>query len=171
MMRIRTIAVLLSVCLSPAVALAAEEIKHAFLATGGETFIVDENGKTVWKYTQSSRDGWVLPNGNVLLALSKSKAFPGGGVAEVDRDGSTLFEYKGSQAEVNTVQPLTDGRVLLTEAGDKPRLVEVDRTGKILVVVPLQAQIKDHHLQTRMARKLANGRAGANEGCARTQPR
>jgi hypothetical protein len=33
----------------------------------------------------------------------------------------------------------------------------VDRRGKIVVEVPLQAQTKDHHLQTRMARKLDNG--------------
>lgn len=136
---------------------AAEPIKHGFLATGGETLIVDDAGKTTWKYPQSSRDGWVLPNGNVLLALTKNKMYPGGSVVEVDRDGKTLFEFKGTQSEVNTVQALADGIVLLTEAGDKPRLLEVDRKGKVLVEVPLDAQTKDHHLQTRMARKLANG--------------
>ena len=46
---------------------------------------------------------------------------------------------------------------MLTEAGDKPRLLEVDAEGKILVEVPLDAQTKDIHLQTRMSRKLANG--------------
>jgi hypothetical protein len=46
---------------------------------------------------------------------------------------------------------------MLTEAGPKPRLLEVDSNGKILLEVPLQAQTKDLHLQTRMARKLANG--------------
>ena len=138
-------------------AIAAEPIKHGFLATGGETFIVDEAGKTTWKYPASSRDGWVLDNGNVLLALSKSKAYPGGAVVEVDRDGKTLFEFKGTQSEVNTVQPLGEGKVLLTEAGDKPRILEVNREGKVLAEIPLEAQTKDHHLQTRMTRKLANG--------------
>ncbi|MBN9121002.1 MAG: hypothetical protein J0I06_17935 [Planctomycetes bacterium] len=138
-------------------AFAAEPTKHAFLATGGETFIVDEAGKVVWKYPQSSRDGWVLENGNVLLALSKSKTHPGGAVVEVGRDGKVLFEFKGAQSEVNTVQPLGGGRVLLTEAGDKPRVLEVSREGKVVAEVPLQAQTKDHHLQTRMTRKLANG--------------
>ena len=46
---------------------------------------------------------------------------------------------------------------MLTEAGNKPRILEVDREGKIVVEVPIQAQTKDHHLQTRMTRKLANG--------------
>jgi hypothetical protein len=151
-----SILALAAVALAPA-ARAAEPVKHAFLATGGETFIVDEAGKTVLTYPASSRDGWVLDNGHILLALSKGKAYPGGAAVEVDRDGKALFEFKGMQSEVNTVQPLGDGRVLLTEAGDKPRILEVGRDGKILAEVPLQAQTKDHHLQTRMTRKLANG--------------
>jgi hypothetical protein len=136
---------------------AAEPVKHAFLATGGETFIADEAGKAVWTYPASSRDGWVLDDGHVLLALSKGKAYPGGAAADVDRDGKVLFAFKGTQSEVNTVQPLGEGRVLLTEAGDKPRILEVNRDGKIVAEVPLQAQTKDHHLQTRMTRKLASG--------------
>jgi hypothetical protein len=139
------------------VVVAGEPIKHAFLATGSETFITDAHGKTTWKYPHSSRDGWVLDNGNVLLALSKNKSYPGGAVAEVDKEGKVVFEFKGTQSEVNTVQSLGEGKVLLTEAGDKPRILEVDRDGKIVAEVPIQAQTKDHHLQTRMTRKLANG--------------
>jgi outer membrane protein assembly factor BamB len=154
--RILATALISAVPAAPAGA-ADPPIRHAFLATGGETFINDESGKAVWKYPQSSRDGWVLESGNVLLALSKSKTYPGGAAVEVDRDGKVLFEYKGTQSEVNTVQPLGDGKVLLTEAGDKPRILEVGRDGKVLAEVPLQAQTKDHHLQTRMTRKLAGG--------------
>ena len=135
----------------------AEEsaISHSFLATGQETFIVDGAGKTTWSYPKSTRDGWVLPNGNILLALSKSN--DGGSVVEVTREGKVVFEFKGTQSEVNTAQMLENGNILLTEAGAKPRLLEVTREGKIAVEVALQAQTKDHHLQTRMARKLANG--------------
>jgi outer membrane protein assembly factor BamB len=135
----------------------SKPITHAFLATGGETYIMDGTGRVVWRYPHASRDGWVLPDGHVLLALNKSKTYPGGAVVEVDRDGKIHFEFKGTQSEVNTVQPLAGGRVLLTEAGDKPRLLEVDRQSRVRVDVPLQAQTKDHHLQTRMARKLDNG--------------
>jgi hypothetical protein len=133
------------------------KITHSFLATGAETFLVDGSGKIVWHYTQSSRDGWVLPNGNVLLALSKSKDRPGGSVVEVTRDNKVIFEFVGTQSEVNTVQALDNGNVLLTEAGAKPRLLEMNRKGQVVVEVSLNAQTKDHHLQTRMARKLANG--------------
>ncbi len=133
-----------------------ETIKHSFLATGQETYILDDDGKVIWRYPQGTRDGWVLPNGDVLLAVTKNKDYPGGAAVEVTRDGKVVFEFKGTQSEVNTVQAVGDN-ILLTEAGDRPRLLEVDRKGKIVVDVPLQAQTKDHHLQTRMARKLANG--------------
>jgi hypothetical protein len=132
-------------------------VKHGFLATGGETFIVDADGKTVWTYPHATRDGWVLADGNVLLALSPSKQWPGGAAVVVDRGGKTLFSFKGTQADVNTVQPLAGGNVLLTEAGAKPRLIEVSRVGKVVAAVPLQAQTKDFHLQTRMSRKLPGG--------------
>jgi hypothetical protein len=131
-------------------------IKHSFFAVGVETYILDDDGKVVWRYPQGTRDGWVLPNGNILLAVTKNKEYPGGAAVEVTRDGKIVFEFKGTQSEVNTVEAVGDN-ILLTEAGDKPRLLEVDRKGKIVVEVPLQAQTKDHHLQTRMSRKLANG--------------
>jgi hypothetical protein len=142
---------------SASIAFAEEPITHSFLATGGETYIRDGSGKITWSYPQGSRDGWVLPNGNVLLALSKNKNYPGGAAVEVTKEGKIVFEFKGTQSEVNTVQPLEKDVVLLTEAGAKPRLLEVDRSGKVLVEIVLQAQTKDHHLQTRMSRKLANG--------------
>jgi hypothetical protein len=135
----------------------APKVSHSFLATGGETFIVDGVGKVTWSYPQSSRDGWVLENGDVLLAFSKGKDFPHGAAAIITKDGKIAFEFKGTQSEVNTVQPLKDGNILLTEAGDKPRVLEVTREGKVVAEVPLTAQTKDHHLQTRMTRKLPNG--------------
>jgi hypothetical protein len=135
----------------------ATGITHAFLATGGETFIQSGDGKVTWRYPDGSRDGWALPDGRVLLAASKSKQYPSGAVVEVDKDGKTTFEFKGTQSEVDTVQPLEGGRVLLTESGPKPRLLEVDRAGNVLVEFPLQCQTSNHHMQTRMARKLPNG--------------
>jgi hypothetical protein len=132
-------------------------ITHSFLALGAETYIAGADGKVLWSYPANARDGWVLPNGNVLLAVSRGKESPGGAAVEVTRDGQSLFRYAGTQSEVNTVQAVGDGQYMLTEAGPRPRLLEVDRDGKVLVEVPLQAQTKDLHLQTRMARKLPNG--------------
>jgi len=132
-------------------------ITHSFLATGAETRIVGADGKTIWSYPRSTRDGWVLPNGNILLAVSKDKDYPGGGVIEVTRDGKTVFEFKGTQSEVNTAQALANRNILVAEAGDKPRLLEVNRQGRIVVEVPLSCQTTNHHMESRMARKLPNG--------------
>ncbi len=132
-------------------------VTHGFLATGNATYIRDERGAITWRYPHSTRDGWVLPDGHVLLALSKGRDYPGGGVVEVEKTGRVVFEYKGTQSEVNTAQRLDGGLTLISEAGDRPRLLEVDRQGRVVVEVPIRAQTKDHHLQTRMARKLANG--------------
>ena len=135
----------------------AEKITHSFLVTGGQTYIVGNDDKIEWTYPKSTRDGWVLPNGRVLLAVSKSKEYPGGGVVEIDRDGKTHFEYQGTQSEVNTVQALPNGNLLITEAGAKPRILELSRDGKTVVEVAIQCQTQNHHMESRMTRKLANG--------------
>lgn len=128
---------------------------HSFLATGGETRIV-EKGRVTWTYPASTRDGWVV-DGRIWLALSKSKAYPGGAAVEVDRSGKVLWEYKGTQAEVDTLQLLPNGNVLLTEAGPKPRLLEVARDGTVAVDIPLRTQTGNHHMQQRMSRKTERG--------------
>jgi hypothetical protein len=135
----------------------AEAITHSFLATGAETYIRSAEGQTLWRYPHSTRDGWVLPNGNLLLAVSKGEEYPGGAVVELTRDGKTVFEFKGTQSEVNTAEALANGNIMLSEAGDKPRLLEVNRQGAIMVEVPLVCQTTNHHMESRIARKLANG--------------
>jgi hypothetical protein len=130
---------------------------RSFLMLGGITQIVDGSGKATWKYPAVTRDGSVLPNGNLLLTLSKNKAYPGGAVVEVTRDQQVVWEYKGTQSEVNTATLLDNGNIMLTEAGDKPRLLEVARDGSTKVEIPLGCQVSKHHLQSRMARKLPNG--------------
>ena len=135
----------------------ADSITHSFLATGAETYIRSGDGRILWRYPGSTRDGWVLPNGNILLAVSKGDDYPAGAVVELTRDSKKVFEFKGTQSEVNTAQALPNGNVMLTEAGDRPRVLEVDRQGTIVVQVPLSCQTTNHHMQTRMSRKLANG--------------
>ena len=132
-------------------------ITHSFLATGGETCIMSGEGKITWRFPGPSRDGWVLPNGHVLLAAAKSKDYPRGAILELDKDAKVLFEFKGTQSEVDSVQPLDAGHILLTESGPAPHLWEIDREGKIIVKFHLQTQTRNAHMQTRMARKLPNG--------------
>ncbi len=132
-------------------------IRHGVLGLGADTFIINGEGKTIWTYPRNTRDGWMLSNGHLLLVITKSADYPGGGVVEVDREGKTYFEYKGTQNEVDTVQPLSKNRIMLTESGAKPRILEMDKSGKILVEVLLKCQSENQHMQTRMARKLKNG--------------
>ncbi len=135
----------------------ANKITHSFLATGAETRIIGGDGAVLWSYPASTRDGWVLPSGNILLAVSKSPTYPGGAVVEITRANEVVFEFKGTQSEVNTAQLLANGNIMLTEAGEKPRVLEVNRAGKIVVDVPLTCQNSNHHMESRMARKLPNG--------------
>ena len=135
----------------------ASGIRHSFLAFGAETYLMSADGQITWSYPAGTRDGWLLPSGNVLMAITAGKTYPHGAAIEATRDGKPVFEFKGTQSEVNTVQALADGRYMLTEAGPHPRILEVDQSGAIKVEVPITAQTKDHHLQTRMTRKLPNG--------------
>ena len=154
-----TFAMTVGFVLALAVASAAEPsaISHTVFVAGAETAILGNSGEVLWSYPAATRDGFVLPNGRVLLAVSKNKDYPGGAAIEITREKQVIFEYKGTQIEVNTAQPLANGHILLTEAGSHPRVLEVDRSGKIVTEVPLQAQTTNAHMQTRMTRRLANG--------------
>lgn len=151
------IGLLIAVSIAAGRKASADPITHSFLATGAETYIRSGDGRILWSYAGSTRDGWVLPNGNILLVVSKGEDYPGGAVVELTRDSKKVFEFKGTQSEVNTAQALSSGNVMLTEAGDRARILEVDRQGTIVVEVPLSCQTTNHHMETRMARKLANG--------------
>src|SRR5207253_1090437 len=61
----------------------SEGITHGFMAFGAETYRLDSENKVTWTYPANTRDGWLLPNDHVLLAVSKGKEFPGGGAVEL----------------------------------------------------------------------------------------
>ena len=135
-------------------------VTHSFLGLGkaARTVIVGEDGKVEWKLDLPASDGWVLPNGNVLLAVYPCKEFPKGGVAEIERTSrKTVFAYRGQQREISTVQVLPDGNFLIAELGPQPRARVVNRKGEVVHDMPLQCQKKNAHMQTRMLRRLPNG--------------
>jgi hypothetical protein len=119
---------------------------------GGKTAIIGEDGKASWEYRGGSRDGFVLPNGNVLLAFADR-------VEEVTREKQVVFTYTRSKenGEISTAQRLYNGNTLITELGKRPRLLEVNPKGEIVLDVPLQPETDNVHMQTRMARQLKNG--------------
>lgn len=135
----------------------AQEITHSFLACGQKTYIMEADGEPSWTYPAATRDGYVLEDGTIILTLSKSRRYPGGAVVRISPDGKEHLIWKGTQSEVNSAHPTADGTFVVTEAGNNPRLLEVTATGEVLLEFPLACQKQNHHMQTRMARKLSDG--------------
>ncbi len=133
-----------------------EPIRHSlFIAGPNFTGILGEDGNELWNAGRTAaRDGFVLENGNVLIAWNDE-------VKEFNRDDhdKIVFHYRKSPAnkEIGTVQRLANGNTLITELGVEPRLFEVAPNGEIAVSFSLQPETENAHMQTRMARKLANG--------------
>ncbi|MSU35640.1 MAG: hypothetical protein EXS36_11110 [Pedosphaera sp.] len=127
-------------------------IRHSYLVMGGKTAIINEQGSADWEYRGGTRDGFILPNGNLLAAWSDR-------VEEVTRDKKVIFSYQRSKenSEIGTTQRLYNGNTLVTELGGHPRLLEVNPAGTIVLEVPLQPETDNAHMQTRMARQLKNG--------------
>jgi hypothetical protein len=139
---------------------AEEPITHSFIGAGkaNQVVIVGEDSEIQWKLDMPASDAWVLPNGNVLVALYGTKEFPHGGVIEVERESKKiLFAYQGQQSEISTVQLLSDGKYLIAELGPEPRAIVVNREGEIVKTTPLDCQRENAHMQTRMLRMLPNG--------------
>jgi hypothetical protein len=129
-------------------------ITHSIFIAGPDfTGILGENGEVVWDSGKpGARDGYVLSDGHVLICWSDE-------VKEYDLNKQVIFTFKKSapENELGTAVRLDNGRTMITESGRKPRLVEVDVFGNILVSIPLQPETDNIHMQTRMARKLPNG--------------
>lgn len=138
----------------------ADEITHSFLGVGkaNQAVIIGEDNSVQWKMELPCSDGWVLPEGSVVLAVYPCREYPKGGVVEVNRDTNEIvFTYQGQQKEISTAQPLGNGLFLVAELGPEPRAIVIDRQAKIVSSMPLQCQKENAHMQTRMLRRLANG--------------
>ena len=148
---------------------AAEAVAGArrVLVCGSRTAIVEitpdrPEGVVEWSWPAASREGWVLPDGNVLLALSKGETTPKGAAVEVKPGvggaaDEIIWRYDGTQDEVNSIQKTPEGSYVLTEAGPKPRLLEIAADGTVKVEFPLACQKQNAHMQSRLARKQADG--------------
>ncbi len=137
--------------------LQSQEITHRFLACGQKTYIMEADGKASWTYPSATRDGYVSDDGTIVLTLNRSGKYPGGAVVSISKDGSEKLIWKGTQSEINSAQPTASGGFVLTEAGENPRLIEVNEEGEVIVEFSLACQKENHHMQTRMARKLDDG--------------
>lgn len=131
-----------------------QETKHSFFVAGPKfTGIIGEENQAIWDSGKpGARDGYVLKNGNVIICWADE-------VREYDSDKKIIFNYhrKEESMELGTAIRLRNGRTMITESGNHPRIIEVSKTGEVLKSVPLRPETENVHMQTRMARKLKNG--------------
>ena len=130
----------------------SEGIRHSILICGRLTQLINEKSEVVWQVNEHSRDGSVLPNGNILFSANNV-------AKEMTRDMKVVWRYALAKPnkELGTAWRLANGNTLVVERGPKPRLLEITKDGKVAVEVPLKPETDNGHMQTRMARKLANG--------------
>ena len=142
---------------------AAEPVAHRVLAADrgrGHLAILGTDGKVEWEMENKHdvHDLQMLPNGNILTHTSSTN------VVEIDPKTKEIvwkYEakpkegYKG-RIEIHAFQRLDDGNTMVAESGNT-RIVEVDKAGKIVKVIPLTVKQPNAHRDTRMVRKLASG--------------
>jgi outer membrane protein assembly factor BamB len=122
--------------------------------------IIDRKGDIEWEYKIGSlHDLHVLPTGNVLFQTSMTR------LLEVDpKTDKVVWEYdsassngnKGRPVQVHAFQRLADGVTMIAESGPA-RIIEVDKSGKLLKEVALKVDHPHVHRDTRLARKIDNG--------------
>ncbi len=163
---IPTLGLLAGLLLSPTLALDAADITgkgHRFFAADYDKHImaiVGADGVIEWKRTMEGgcHDAWVQADGKILWTPSGDKIF------EVDPKTDTqtlIYDAKkhggvSEHVEIHAFHPHADGTITVFESGPK-RVVEIDRSGKVLKTVSFAFLTGDPHHQTRNARKLENG--------------
>ena len=128
-------------------------IRHTILIAGGFTGIVGEDGSEVWKVRGGAKDATQFEDGHILITWKDQ-------VIEYDKDRNQVWSFAKSKddAELVSAWRLKDGITLVVVLGNRPRLIEVDLSGKLVAEVAIDPEQTDnHHMQTRMARKLENG--------------
>lgn len=148
--------VLALLCCNKHSAQAQEATRHSLFIAGPDfTGILNEDGTEKWNAgRKAARDGYVLENGNVLIAWSDE-------VKEINpqENDTVVFHYRLSAVnkEIGTAQRLSNGNTLIAELGKEPKLLEITTDGTVAVTVNLKPETDNAHMQTRMARKLSNG--------------
>lgn len=115
------------------------------------------DGKRVWEYTEvRAIDAWAMKDGNVLVAfLPSDRTAKKSGIRLVSPGKKTLFEYLAPEGEVMSCCPLANGNILVAET-HMGRVVEVDRTGKVVSSFDVKAKGMGHKA-IRMVRLTPEG--------------
>ena len=131
-----------------------QTVRHAFLCSdigAKRVFRISAAGEVEWEFpADQCTDAWMLEDGNILMSFTGEKR----GVREVTPEKQVVWEYN-TQSEVWGCQRLSNGNTLVAECSAK-RLIEVDRKGEIVKIVPVESG-GNQHMGMRHARELANG--------------
>ena len=143
---------------------------RVILQGNGKLVIVGVDGRVEWELPwKGIHDIHVLP-GNGAPAKSVMVQQGAAKIAEIDLETKeVVWSYDSAQSngnagngnagkkiEVHAFQPLADGRVMIAESG-AARIIEIDRTGKLLDEVKLKVEHPHPHTDTRLVRKLSSG--------------
>ncbi|NCF87247.1 MAG: PQQ-binding-like beta-propeller repeat protein [Verrucomicrobiaceae bacterium] len=130
------------------------------LQGNGKLAKVNAEGKITWEMPWGSiHDIHVLPSGNIMVQEKMRK------IVEIDPntkkvvwsyDCSTSNGNEGKKLEAHAFQPLKNGNVMIAESGPA-RIIEIDRSGKLLKEIKLEVAKPHPHTDTRLARKIENG--------------
>ncbi|MHC4109788.1 MAG: beta-propeller domain-containing protein [Planctomycetota bacterium] len=131
-----------------------QPVRHSYLCSdigAKRVFKISAAGKIEWEYpADQCTDAWMLDNGNILMSFTGKTR----GAREVTPDKKIAWEYT-TDSEVWGCQRLGNGNTLVVECTAK-RLIEVDRKGKIVKILPVKSG-GNVHMGMRHGRKLANG--------------
>ena len=136
-------------------------LAHEVVVQGkGKLAKVNADGKITWEMPWGGiHDIHVLPSGNIMVQEKMRK------VVEIDPktkevvwsyDSATSNGNEGNKVEVHAFQPLDNGHVMIAESGPA-RIIEIDRSGKLIKEIKLTVDKPHPHTDTRLARKLDNG--------------
>jgi outer membrane protein assembly factor BamB len=134
---------------------------HPLIMNGnGKLAKVAASGEVEWEMPWGGiHDIHVLANGHIMVQERMQK------IVEIDPakkevvwsyDAANMNGNKGKRIEVHAFQPLDGDRIMVAESG-VGRIIEIDRSGKILHEVKLKVLNPHPHRDTRLVRKIANG--------------
>lgn len=155
--------IFITACLALSVCFSARDIlgQHRVVTQGNNKLaIVNKSGEVEWEMKWGGiHDIHVLESGNILTRKNRDK------IVEIDRkskevvwtyDSARQNGNQGKKVEVHAFQPLDGGKVMIAESG-VARIIEVNRDGKLLKEIKLKVNNPHPHMDTRLARKIANG--------------
>lgn len=141
------------------VAPAARNVSHRILVGGQGTqriALIDPQGKLEWqvRVTDDCLDACLTHDGNILYTYTR-------GAKMVSRQGEPVWQYRGSDApaggEIHSAQPLPNGNVVVAKSCSPPRILEIDRNGRIVADIEIKTSIKNPHAMFRHVRKTPQG--------------